>query len=141
MTYKRSTKLRIIIIADNLSGGGALLTKNIIQSILEHPTCPNVIVLGSPKLQLSERTIKKLAIYKETKHSFPSIIMSRIRFVRSQQTADIILNLTNFPIGTKFLQDGNEICLLHNAYLFTSLRTKLGYDLSFLFQLLMFRTN
>lgn len=129
-----STELKIIVIADNLSGGGAILARNIIHSILESSTRVSVMVLGSPKLRLSEGILQKLTIYKETKCRFPGILISRISFVRSQRKVDIILNLTNFPIGSKFLRDGNEICLLHNAYLFSKIRQKRRYDVSFLLQ-------
>lgn len=112
--------MKIIIIGDNLGGGSARLGRVLIEDIAKRIGWDNLAVLGNPRIGLDVKNRAQCIEYTELKSSLLPRFIQRYIFARKFTKDDVVLNLTNFPLGTVFLRVEKEICLLHNAYFFTT---------------------
>lgn len=117
-------QMKILIIGDNLGGGGSVLGNSIINEI--QSGCYSKFDFSfwfsesiSVPHQLEKMNVKPKLLFLRL---IPRWI-SRAIVVRSQKDIDVVLNLTNFPIGMLgnfFKKKGYiEFCLFHNAYFFS----------------------
>jgi len=111
--------MKVIIVADNLGGGSARLGRALIEALAKKIGWHSLIVLGNARLGLNSHDKLKCIKYLELKSDWTPRFLKRHIFVRKYTKDAVILNLTNFPIGTIFLGAQKELCLLHNAYFFT----------------------
>ena len=107
---------KLLIIGDNLGGGGALLASTIIDEACHDD---NIIELrGWVSRSVKVSPVSKFQAY--TPHRLEKFIPKWIRralLARSVGQGWVILNLTNFPISKLGIDKGvTEICLFHNAY-------------------------
>jgi glycosyltransferase involved in cell wall biosynthesis len=111
--------MKVIVIADNLGGGSAGLGRAIIEDIGNKIGWANLIVLGNKRLQLANDDRIKCFEYIELSSSPVPRLIRRLCFIKKFGGANIVLNLSNFPLGSFFVPLYKEICLLHNSYFFT----------------------
>jgi hypothetical protein len=111
---------KLLIIGDNLAGGGALLASTMID---EASLDPGVIELRGWVSQHVK--ISQGSKFQDCSPShLPKLIPKWIRRALLAATLDdgwVVLNLTNFPISRLGIKCGvTEICLFHNAYFMAS---------------------
>ena len=111
--------MKLIIIADNLGGGGARFGHFLINSIAKKIGWNNLIILGNHRVGLDIKNIEQSFKYVELQNSWIPRFLRRQKFVKKYSKGANVLNLTNFPIGTYFLPIKKEICIIHSAYFFS----------------------
>ena len=111
---------KLLIIGDNLQGGGALLASTIIDEACRDPQVTELRGWVSTSVKVPVNSKFKPYSSGGWQRFIPKWIR-RALLARSLGESWIILNLTNFPISKLGIHKGvTEICLFHNAYFMAS---------------------
>lgn len=143
--------MKIIILADNISGGGALLVSAVLNEAFDTPEITEIFGIFSEKIILPDHSHSKI-----TKIKLPFLYslfpkwLKRAVLVNSCGSDCVIFNFTNFSVGLlKFRSGLREFCLVHNAYFLSKPTVNMSFLFylrevvlrSFIFSIFMFFTN
>ena len=131
--------MKVIIIADNLGGGAARLGKNLIESLAEKIGWGSLIILGNARIDLDPKSMTECFEFSEVKTRWLPRFMQRYRFIKRFSSDYVVLNLTNFPLGSLFKKEKKEICLLHSAYFFATPPDLHAFGLKFILKVILAR--